>query len=177
MFKSGDYIIYGSTGVCLVADIFIPESIADLDEARLYYKLTPLLGSEIIYVPVDAPVFMRPIITKGQAEALIDKIPEISSSDFEGKDRRQTVESYKLSIGTHNCEDLIKLIKAVYCKTQNLIKCGKKPGQTDTQYLKQAETLLHSELATALNIPFDDVPTYIAVKLNNMEHKDAMQNQ
>lgn len=167
MFEKGDYIIYGGTGVCRVEEISVPEHLSSLGLNKLYYRLSPVFGSETIYTPVDTSVFMRPIITKVQAEELIDKIPEINSPGFEGRDRKETVENYKLSIGTHECEDLVKLIKAVYSKTRNLVNCGKKPGQTDTQYLKQAETLLHSELSVALGIPLAEVPGYIASKVSN----------
>lgn len=32
----------------------------------------------------------------------------------------------------------------------------------DERYMKQAERLIHGELAAALHIPFEAVPTYIA---------------
>ena len=165
MYQIGDLIVYGSPGVCRVTDITTPDIRGT--ENKLYYVLAPLYQDGIIYTPVESKVFMRPIITKVQAEELIDKIPEINSPGFEGRDRKETVENYKLSIGTHECEDLVKLIKAVYSKTRNLVNCGKKPGQTDTQYLKQAETLLHSELSVALGIPLAEVPEYIASKVSN----------
>ena len=161
MFERGDYIIYGSTGVCLVEDITVPEYFRSAGNEKLYYRLSPVFGTETIYTPVDTTVFMRPVITKEQAEELIRRIPEIEEANFEGKDRRATAENYKISIETHECEDLVRLIKTGYQKNRTLTENGKKPGQTDLQYLRQAETLLHGELSIALGMSVEEVPAYI----------------
>lgn len=161
MFERGDYIIYGSTGVCLIEDITVPEYFRSTGNEKLYYRLSPVFGTETIYTPVDTHVFMRPIITKEEAEDLIRRIPEIEEANFEGKDRRATAENYRISIEKHECEDLVRLIKTVYHKNQLLTESGKKPGQTDLQYLRQAETLLHGELSVALGISIEEVPAYI----------------
>ena len=70
-------------------------------------------------------------------------------------------EKYKLTIKTHECEELIRLIKTVYYRSQDMINQGKKPGQTDIQYMKQAEELLYGELSIALEIPLSEVKNYI----------------
>ena len=169
MFKKGDYIIYGSTGVCLVEDITVPDYLKQHGINKDYYRLAPVYRTETIYTPVDTSVFMRSIITKEEADNLILKIPSIQEEHFEIKDHRTLAENYKASIKSHECEDLIRLVKTVYTRSRQMIDSGKKPAQTDMQYMKQAEDLLHGEFAVALDIPITEVPTYISNKLSELK--------
>ncbi len=62
---------------------------------------------------------------------------------------------------SHDCEDLVQLIKTVYTKKKVLEKSGKKTGKTDQTYMKRAKQLLYEELSIALDIPVADVEAYI----------------
>ena len=66
---------------------------------------------------------------------------------------------------SHDCEDLVRLIKTVYFKSKKQAEKGKKPSQTDQHYMKRAEELLNGELAVALDIKYEDVPEYIENEL------------
>ena len=158
MYEVGALLVYDTTGVCRVDDIGIPEGMSLQDKTRKYYKLSPVFGSGTIYIPVDTRVFMRPVISREEAETLIRKIPEIQEEDTCDIHNQKVLEDhYKASIHTHECEDLVQLIKTVYAKKRKLEQRGKKTGKTDQQYMKRAKELLHEELATALEIPLDDV--------------------
>ena len=74
MYQKGEYIIYGNTGVCRVEDVAVPDNIPIKEKGALYYKLSPVYGAGSIYIPVDTEVFMRPVLTKAQANELIDKM-------------------------------------------------------------------------------------------------------
>lgn len=165
MFKENDYIIYGSTGVCKIEEICTPDFAKELGIDKLYYKISPVYRSETIYIPTDTDNYMRPIISKEEAEELISKMPEIKESALETNDHRALAEKYKLSIKTHECEDLIRLIKTVYFRSRDMMTQGKKPGQTDMQYMKQAEDLLYGELAVSLCIDVHEVKGYIESKI------------
>ena len=47
---------------------------------------------------------------------------------------------------------------------------GKKPGKTDMQYRKRAEELLYEELAVALDMPVDQVQSYITHSVEEREY-------
>ncbi len=162
-------IVYGNTGICRVEEVGTPESLPGVDKEKLYYKLVPVRSASTIYTPVDTSVFMRPVMTKEAADHLIDRIPEISEDSFECRDPRMLAEHYRTSLQTHECEDLIRLIKTVYRKSKKLVQNGKKPGKTDQQYRKRAEELLHEELSVALGISFDEVPAYIEQRISALE--------
>lgn len=166
MYNINDYIIYSSNGVCKIEDICTPDFAKELGIDKLYYKISPVYKVETIYIPVDTKNYMRPVITKSEADELISKIPEISEAEFTSLDHRAFAEKYKISIKSHECEDLISLIKTVYMRNQSMINQGKKLGQTNLQYLKNAEDLLYGELAIALEIPVGEVRSYIEARLN-----------
>lgn len=161
MFEKGSLMIYDTTGVCRVEDIGIPSGLPVSDKTKQYYKLAPVFGPGTIYIPTDTKVFMRPVISKEEAEALIRKIPEIREDICDSHNQKVLEDHYKASLMTHECEDLIQLIKTVYVKRKNLERNGKKTGKTDQQYMKRAKALLHEELSIALGIPVTDVEDYI----------------
>lgn len=165
MFSKGELIMYGSSGVCRVEEVATADHLSSGDKERLYYKLAPLYGSGFIYIPVDTAVFMRPVLTREEAEALIDQIPSIKEENCQGLDPRALAEKYRATLNTHECADLVQLIKSVYSKNQALADNGKKPGKTDQEYMKRAEGLLHGELAVALEIPVEQVEEYIRARV------------
>ena len=77
MFQPGELLIYGSTGVCRVLSIDQRQDYVNgVKQNRLYYQLKPLHQVGTIYTPVDNDkVVMRPVISREDAEALIDAIP------------------------------------------------------------------------------------------------------
>lgn len=162
MYITGDKIIYGSSGVCVVTEICTPDFSRE-ERGRKYYKLRPVYGSEIIYAPVDTKTFIRPVMTKAEAESLIARIPEIKGLSLSATSITALRQQYEEVFREHDCESCIALIKGVHEKEES----GKKLGQTDQRYMKRAEDTLHNELAVALEIEPSQVPSYIRSALEN----------
>ena len=165
MFQKGEYIIYRNTGVCQVAEIGIPEHVSNAGDT-LYYFLVPMRGSGTIYIPVNSPVFMRPVLTKDQAITLITSIPQLPELPTQYKEQKALVAQYKSLVQTHDCCTLIQLILSIHRKSSELMQKGKSLGKIDMQYKKQAEEMLLEELSIALNIPFDELPAFIRQKVS-----------
>ena len=102
---------------------------------------------------------MRPVISREQAEALIESIPAIEEDSFTTHSLRLASEHYQAALQSHDCHELVQLIKTVYAKSR---RNGRRVSQIDQRYRKRAEDLLHSELAVALGIPLKEVQPYIA---------------
>lgn len=70
MFEKGEYIIYGSNGVCEVQDYM---NAAGEGDNRIYYVLAPMRSKgSTIFSPVDnQKVFMRKVMTKEEARELL----------------------------------------------------------------------------------------------------------
>lgn len=165
MYKVGDYIVYGSTGVCMIEDIIARDS--EDEKEQLFYMLTPLYSSCTIYTPVNnTKVFMRPVITKDEAEELIDIIPSIRPKAYHNRATNQLTEYYKNSLKTNNCFDLIELCMSIYAKEQEAKQQKRKLGVVDQRFMKQAEELLFGELAVALDIDKSRVEDYITSRVN-----------
>ena len=115
MFQKGDLIVYGNMGVCRVEAVEAPAGLPGAGEKKLYYKLDPVYETGTVYIPVDAKVFMRPILTHAQAEALIGRIPEIEENPCGGKDQQMLAEHGNppeeirlryLMFNAYRCEEL-----------------------------------------------------------------------
>ena len=150
MFRIGEKIVYGGSGVCLVQDITTVD-IRGVDKNRLYYILKPLYHDGIIRIPVDnEKVFMRPMITRQEAEALIDMIPTVKADACNEKNPGLLRGHYQEYLGSFDCADLIELTMSIYAKKKDAAQQKKKLGSTDERYMKRAEELLFGELAAAL---------------------------
>lgn len=171
MYQPGDFIVYGNTGVCRVEEIGTPDSVSDSD--TLYYKLSPVYDTEVIYTPVTTKAFMRPVMTREQAENLIDRIPSIPEKVCDNHDMKQLNERYRACLSTHENDDLIRLIKSVYLKNQRSLKAGRRVGQTDQAYMKRAEKLLYGELSVVLGIDYEQVHPYIKRRIAQLEEENS----
>ena len=140
MFQPGELVVYGSTGVCRV------EEIAGLDQPggdrnKRYYLLRPLWQDGVIYAPVDSEkVPMRPVISREEAEALIEQMPAIQAAACRGVTAQALAQQYQAAVRDGGHQALIEM-------------------------MKQAERMLYGELATALGIGFDEVEPYIASRI------------
>jgi len=74
------------------------------------------------------------------------------------------------ALQSHDCEELVQLIKTVYAKSR---RHGRRVSQVDQRYRKRAEELLNSELSVALGIPLKEVPAYINQRIGKLEKKTA----
>lgn len=160
MFKIGQQIIYGNTGVCIV------DKIGPLDPAsgmgdRVYYTLSPVYSKEsTIYTPVDnQKIAMRPILTKEEAEALIAKIPEIEELWISDEKKRE--QDYKEALAKADCHELIRVIKTIYPRKQKRLAAGKKVTASDERYFNMSEDFLYKELAVSLDMDLEEVEKYV----------------
>lgn len=164
MFQPGEKIVYGTTGVCTVQEVTPRDDLPGTAPGTLYYALEPLSGSGVIYLPVDAPVFMRPVITRQEAEALVARIPEMAAEAYHQRNLQMLRNHYQEVLQSHDCEKLLEMTMSIHVKEKQAIKAGRKLGQIDARFQKRAEELLWGELAVALEIPVEEVPRYIREK-------------
>lgn len=158
MYQPEDLILYGSSGVCRVEHIGpIDQHLSKTDSDRLYYTLSPLYGSGYIYAPVDSAVFMRPIIDADEVNELIDQIGTLEQAPPSAMTPKALADRYHTALQSHSCQELLSLLAELDFKRKE----GKKLGQIEQRYQKQAEALLFGEFSSALGIPLDEIPSYI----------------
>ena len=171
MFQLGDLIMYGGTGVCRVEKIGSP-GFSGMSESDLFYFLQPLYQEGTIYVPVGSDkVYMRAVLSRDEANELIDSMPGIQSEVYRPSSVQQLSKYYQSVINSHEVTDLIKLTKSIHKKKEEAARQNRHLGQIDKRYMKRAEDLLYGELAAALDIPRDDVESYIAERIDGSSDK------
>ncbi|WP_122640250.1 CarD family transcriptional regulator [Romboutsia sp. Marseille-P6047] len=168
MYKVGDLIIYGSSGVCKVEDIGVP-NITGINNNKDYYTLKPVYQDGKIFTPVDTNIFMRPIMSYKEVQELIDIIPTMQKDLIYDKNARVVEDYYKEFLETHDCSELLILIKMLYEKKADTINNKKKPSQIDEKFMSIAENLINEEFSVVLGIEKDEVPNYIGSKLDNIQ--------
>ena len=163
MFKVGDYVVYGNTGVCKIEDIG-PLSIGSSDKE--YYTLVPVYGrNSKLYTAVDSDkVVIRPIMTRQESDALIDEMEEIDALSIGDEKRREEI--YKETMRTCDCKEWVRIIKTLYTRKMDRLSRGKKVTSSDERYLQMAEENLYGELAFALQMPKEKVGEFISERIS-----------
>lgn len=171
MFEKGEYIVYGTSGVCRVEEI-TTMNMRGVPRDRLYYVLAPSSqkGGKI-FTPVDnEKTMMRRVINQEEASRLIDEIPNIEELWIANEKLRE--DQYKACMRSCDCREWIRIIKTLYVRKMARTAQGKKVTSTDEKYLRMAEDFLYSELEIPLGIPKEHMSDYISRRIREMQKED-----
>ncbi len=168
MFEIGEYIVYGTSGICRVEEICT--SPYDKNDTRSFYLLIPVhnpMGSSI-YTPVDNDrVPMRRLMTQGEIDALIGAMPGIEPVQVPAEKQRREI--YRNTVFALRPEGYISVMKTVDRRREELTAARKHFPVSDMEYGRIAKHLLYSECAHVLGMSEDCVEGYIAKKLGLAE--------
>lgn len=153
-YQIGDFVIHG-TEVGKVVKI-----IKNFRGMGKYYRIQSLNDKTLFMMtPVEGKkASLRPIITKDQAEDLIDEIVNIEGIEFDARDAEA---AYNGLIKTGDHRDMIRLIKTSYERCNERLKQGLTRNEKDKMFLRLGEKILYSELAVALDKTFDETKDYV----------------
>lgn len=160
MYSLGDKIIYGENGVCTVVKI-APLDMSCADRQKLYYHLSPLVGSGTYFTPVDSNAFMRPVMSREEAEAFIDTIPTIEPAVCNDSRFNHVDAFYKELFRQHTCEALVAIVKGLHSRLSERKTRSSRAEVT----MKRAKDMLNGELSIALGIGIDEVDDYISSRI------------
>lgn len=168
MFKTGDCIVFGTRGVCQVVQVGYL-NLDGIPKDKLYYTLTPYYShGSTVFTPVDnQKVIMRPILTKREAEKLLDEMKDIETLWIGSEKLREL--RYKDALRTCDCREIVKIIKTIHLRKRSRIAAGKKITFIDEKYFKIAQDSLYGELAVALNMSRETVKRYVIEHVKNLE--------
>lgn len=156
MYRKGDVIFYGNSGVYRIEEIGPIRHIRGYDPNRTYYKLSSVRRGETAYVPVDAGLSMRPVLTRPEAEKLLADAAELPVNVCGSRDPRVLREHYQSILDQHSPVELLRLIRSVSEKSRESVRMGKRLGKTDQDYKKRAETLLCEEISAAMDVDYTE---------------------
>ena len=162
MFSVGDKIIYGENGVCTVESIG-PLAMSGAPKDKLYYYLSPLIGSGTYFTPVDSSAFMRPVMSRDEAEALINSMPGIQPAICNDNRFNHVDAFYKALFKQHSCEALVSIVKGLRSRMAEKKTKSSRAEAT----MKRAKDILHGELSVALDMDIKDVEGYIISRLGS----------
>ena len=160
MYAIGDKIIYGENGVCTVEKI-APLEMSGVSAEKLYYYLTPLTGTGTYFAPVDSGAYMRPVMSRAEAEALIDAIPGIAPAVCNDSRFNHVDAFYRELFKLLTCEALVSIVKGLRARMSERKTKSSRAEAT----MKRAKDILHGELAVALGMELGDVEDYIASRI------------
>lgn len=168
MFEVGNYVVYGSAGVCKV-DKVGPLLKMKLPKEKIFYTLLPIYskGSKV-FTPVDSDkVILRPVISKEEACEIINEMDEVEEMWIPDNKKRE--ETFKESLRKCDCRELVKVIKTIHIRREERLADGKKVTAGDEKILHIAEENLNRELAIALGLEKEIVEEFIAKKFEGKE--------
>ena len=164
MYAVGEKIIYGENGVCTV-DKIEPLAISGSPKDKLYYHLRPMIGSGTYYTPVDCCAFMRPVMTREEAEALIDAMPGIEPAICNDNRFNHVDAYYKELFRQHSCAALVAIVKGL----RSRMATRKTRSSRAEATMKRARDMLHGELSVALDMDMSQVEDYIRSRIGELQ--------
>lgn len=160
MYKIGEFIVYGNQGVCEVEGISKLNS-PITNKMTNYYQLKPIHGNGNVFVPVDANVFMRLIITIEEIKKIITEIPKIRDTRYDIKNVRELQNHYKTLLSSHEFIDTLKAMISLNNKKDDLAKSNKKLGQMEEKFFRIAKEQIEDEFSVALGISKQEAEIYV----------------
>lgn len=160
MYQTGETVVYGTTGVCIISEI--TTQIFDGKPVE-YYVLKPVTGQEsTVFVPVHNEKLthnFRHVLSKDEMEKFILTFPTLPVIWTENEEERKL--TYKDALGSAPRDTLISMIKGIWAHSQALRQKGKKLHIADERFFHEAEKMIYSEIAYVLGMDRNEVPSYI----------------
>ncbi|MBP1550490.1 MAG: hypothetical protein J6A05_10860 [Oscillospiraceae bacterium] len=163
MFKSGEYVIYGSGEICCIEEI--TDRCFDGTNKIKYYKIAPKeYRNSAYYVPVaSAEKEIRRLLTKEEVLEIIDSIPQAEAVWYADKNERKSY--FEDVLRSDDFSRLVGMIKAIYEERQKRSNDGKKLITADERAFSAAEHIIHGEFAFVLGIPESEVGSFIRERI------------
>lgn len=165
--KKGQYVVYGTNGICLVDDI-TEMAFPTGGERKTYFLLRPCADAgSVIYIPHDNEALLsrlRPTLTKPQAEELLAGPVQVKIEWIE--DRKQRVLALREYLAENNPYSLLPLIRCLCHKRDELTAKNKKFSNADREALDSALHSVCNELCFATDLEADEIIEKLKIGLN-----------
>lgn len=170
MFQINDTILYGADGVCVIAEIAKRTFGGKTQE---YYVLKPVYSDQAtIFVPTQNEKLlakMRRILSEDEIYDMIQGMPEDELLWIENENERK--QAYGEIIRTGDRKAMVRLIKTLYLRQQDLKRNGKKFHACDERFMKDAEKILYHEFAHVLHMEPNQVQPFILSRIQAQEQE------
>ena len=151
MYRTGDYMVYGSYGLCEIREI--GPSPLDPADTRSYYRLHPVhaSASSLIFSPVDnESVVKRPPMSPDEARALLAALPSIAPLEVPSEKHRRDI--YRETLRTTDPYGAAALLRTVMLRREIVRRAGRRLTDADADNEKKAMDNLSGELSFVLGL-------------------------
>lgn len=150
MYKIGDTVLYGSNGVCEIAEITIKQIGREKIE---YYVLKPVCNSaSTLFVPTGNETLvgkMRYILNQEEVKNIIENIGEVPDWI---SDKVERINICKEIIASGDLQKLVNLVRLLRFHEKAQMKRGKHLQMADERILKEVEKMVSDEISIVMNI-------------------------
>lgn len=166
MYSIGDRVVYGIHGVCRICTT----ETRTVDKKTVqYFVLQPEDQSGTrYYVPSGNPAALaklRPLLSKQELMELLHS-PEIRQDCWiEDEGRRKN--TYRELIAACDTVALLSMVHTLHLRRKACAARGRKFHLCDENFLRDAQRVLSAELAAVLEIPVQEIPSYMEQTLHN----------
>lgn len=164
-FSVGEYVMYGTSGVCRLSGI--EKRNFDGQNEMEYLMLEPLNSSTSkYYIPSDsAENKIRKLLSKDEINSLIDEMPKTEEIWVNDTSQRKAV--FNSIIKSDDYKKIISMVKSLHSRKIKKISDGKRLSSSDENFMKRAENLMYQEFSAVLGINQEDVEKYITDRIEN----------
>lgn len=168
MYQTGDKVVYGMHGVCVVADLEERE----VDHRPVVYLiLEPLgqLGSRYMVPTHNAAAMakVKPMLNRDALESLLES--ETIREDAWILDENKRKQCYRELITSGDRQKLIQMVNSLYRHRRTQIASGKKIHICDENFLRDAEKQLAGEISVVLGMESAEALQYLRKKLKEAD--------
>ncbi len=164
-FKTGDMVLYGTTGICEITDV--TQKTFNRESAE-YYVLTPKKQKgSTVFVPVNSEKLVSRMKKLLSCDEINNTIGSTKGCEYPWIDNdSERRKGFSETILSGDRAQIILMARALYSKRKMQIECGKKLHVADEKFLMEAERIINDEFSAVLGISPDEVPSYIKEEMN-----------
>ncbi len=158
-FAVGDYVMYGTSGVCRIEGT--EKRNFDGEHEVEYLILLPINNSTSkYYIPTEnMESKIRHLLNKDEIISLIDEMPQTEAVWYSDNNERKAM--FNSIIKSDDYRSIISMVKSLHSQKIKRTSNGKKLNSSDENFMKRAESLMYQEFAQVLDIRVEDVEKYI----------------
>lgn len=160
MYQTGDRVVYGIHGVCEI--VGTEEKTVDRKKVS-YFVLEPLAQREArFYIPMHneaALAKLRAVLTAEEINTLLHSDRVRDNAWIPDENQRKL--RYRNLISSGDRSALLCMVRTIYQHKHAQEAVGRKLHLCDENFLRDAQKLLESEFSLVLNIPQNQVGSYI----------------
>lgn len=154
MYSKNEYVVYGTSGVCLVSDI-VPSPF-DPADPRLFYVLKPV-GSpsgSAVFTPVENEmVNMRALMSREQINDLRDGFSAVGTITVTNEKQRRN--AYRDALAANDPHGWVRVLRTVTIRRRAFAANKKRLPEVDNEYEAVALRCLCREVSLVLGTAYE----------------------